>query len=128
MKILLDTQAFIWLCSDDRQLTKTAKKTFLNEKNSFYLSLASIWEMSIKCSLGKLTIRPSLERFILNELQENNIQRMDIHFQHVIKVKSLPFHHKDPFDRLLAAQAIIEEVALLSCDTVFDKYNVKRIW
>ncbi len=128
MEILLDTQAFIWLCSDDRQLSKTAKKTFLNEKNSFFLSLASIWEMSIKSSLGKLKIRPSLERFILNELQENNIEQLPIHFQHVIKVNSLPFYHRDPFDRLLVAQSQIEEFSILSSDTVFDDYGVKRIW
>jgi len=128
MEILLDTQAFIWLCSDDHHLTKTAKKTFLNEKNSFFLSLASIWEMSIKSSLGKLKIRPSLERFILNELQENNIEQLPIQFQHIIKINSLPFHHRDPFDRLLIAQSKSEEFSILSCDKVFDDYGVKRIW
>jgi PIN domain nuclease of toxin-antitoxin system len=128
MKILLDTQAFIWLSSDDNQLSKKARKVFLDKKNSFFLSLASIWEMSIKSSLNKLKLRPSLERFILNELQENDIEQMPITFKHVIKVQSLFFHHRDPFDRLLAAQALVEEVPILSIDTAFDNYGIKRLW
>lgn len=84
--------------------------------------------MSIKSSLGKLKLRPSLERFILNELQENSIEQMAITFQHVIKVKSLPFYQRDPFDRLLAAQALIEEMPILSIDAAFEKYGVKRMW
>jgi PIN domain nuclease of toxin-antitoxin system len=128
MKILLDTQAFLWLSSDDKQLSKKAKKIFLDEKNNFSLSLASVWEMSIKCSLGKLSIGPSLERFILNELQENDIEQMPITFQHIIKFKSLPFYHRDPFDRLLIAQALIEDTPILSSDRRFDQYAIKRIW
>lgn len=128
MEILLDTQAFLWLSSNNSSLTKQARKIFLDEKNSFFLSLASIWEMSIKSSLGKLKLRPSLERFILNELQENGIEQMPISFQHIMKVRSLPFHHRDPFDRLLIAQALIEEVPILSNDTALDLYAIKRMW
>lgn len=128
MKILLDTQAFLWLSSDAPQLSKNAKKIFLNEKNNFSLSLVSIWEMAIKSSLGKLKLKPSLERFILNELQENGIEQMPITFQHITKIKALPFHHRDPFDRLLAAQALIEETPILSIDDIFESYGVKRLW
>lgn len=128
MDILLDTQAFLWLSSNNAQLTKNAKKVFLDEKNNFFLSMASIWEMSIKCSLDKLKLRPSLERFILNELQENNLEQLNITFQHAIKVKSLPFHHRDPFDRLLIAQALVEEIPILSNDVAFDHYGIKRLW
>lgn len=128
MKIILDTQAFLWLSSGNNQLSSIAKKTFLNEKNTFFLSIASIWEMSIKSSLGKLKLQPSLERFILNELQENSIEQMGIHFQHVIKVRSLPFHHRDPFDRLLIAQALVEDIPILSSDKIFEKYGIKRVW
>lgn len=128
MEVLLDTQAFLWLSSNNPLLTKHAKKVFLDEKNNFHLSIASIWEMAIKSSLEKLKLRPSLERFILNELQENSIDQLQISFQHVIKVKSLPFHHRDPFDRLLIAQALVEEMPILSSNKIFDKYNIKRIW
>jgi|SRR5579872_2189943 len=128
MNVLLDTQAFLWLSSNDTQLTKTAKKIFLDDKNNFFLSMASIWEMSIKCSLKKLKLRPSLERFFLNELQENGLEQLGITFQHVIKVTSLPFYHRDPFDRLLIAQALVEDIPVLSNDTIFDSYSIKRIW
>ncbi len=128
MKILLDTQAFLWLSSDNKKLSKTARETFLNEKNNFFLSLVSIWEMSIKSSLGKLKFRSSMERFILNESQENNIEQMTITFQHVIKVQTLPFYHRDPFDRLLVAQALIEDIPILSSDAALEKYGVNRIW
>jgi len=128
MKILLDTQAFLWLSSDDKQLSKKAIKVFLDEKNNFSLSLASIWEMSIKCSLGKLSINPSLERFVLDELQDNCIEQLPITFAHITKVQSLPFHHRDPFDRLLIAQALVENIPILSTDMMFNKYGVKRIW
>ena len=128
MKILLDTQAFLWLSSNDKQLSKKAIKIFLDEKNNFTLSLASIWEMSIKCSLGKLSIQPSLERFVLDELQDNSIEQLPITFSHIIKVQSLPFHHRDPFDRLLIAQALIENLPILSTDAIFDQYGLKRIW
>jgi PIN domain nuclease of toxin-antitoxin system len=84
--------------------------------------------MSIKSSLGKLKLRPSLERFILNELQENDIAQLEITFKHIIKIQSLSFHHRHPFDRLLVAQALVEEMPILSIDTAFDKYGVKRIW
>lgn len=128
MNILLDTQAFLWLSSNNTQLTKIAKKTFLDGKNNFFLSIASIWEMSIKCSLNKLKLRPSLERFLLNELQENSLEQLAITFQHVIKVTSLPFYHRDPFDRLLIAQALVEDMPILSNDAIFDNYSIKRIW
>jgi PIN domain nuclease of toxin-antitoxin system len=128
MKILLDTQAFLWLALDAPELTKKAKKIFLDSKNEFYISLASIWEISIKTSIGKLGFEKSFEKIILQQLQENSIQQLVINFRHIIKVARLPFHHRDPFDRLLAAQAIEEKLTILSSDTVFDKYGIKRIW
>jgi len=128
MKFLLDTQAFIWLSTDDPALSNKAKKIFLDNKNDFFLSLASIWEMAIKSSLSKLKLKQSLDKFILNQLQENFIDQLTISFRHVIRVKKLPFHHRDPFDRLLAAQALEENLPIISCDTAFDSYNVKRFW
>lgn len=128
MRILADTQAFLWLAMDDPQLTKKAKRIFLDEENDFYFSLASIWEIAIKHSLGKLKLKQPLEKFILNQMQENSIEQLNIHFRHVTKVNSLPFHHRDPFDRLIIAQAQEEDLSILSCDKIFDKYGVDRIW
>lgn len=128
MKILLDTQAFLWISANDSRLSPKAKKTFLNTDNEFVFSLASIWEIAIKTSLGKLQLQQSLERFILHQLQANFISQLEVSFRHVIKVASLPFHHRDPFDRLLAAQSLEENIPILSSDSVFDLYEVTRLW
>ena len=128
MKILLDTQAFIWLATDDKSLSQKARKLFLDEKNDFFLSLASVWEMAIKSSLGKLILKQSLDKLILSQLQENYIDQLTISFRHVTRVKKLPFHHRDPFDRLLIAQAIEEDIPVLTADAAFDQYKIKRLW
>lgn len=128
MKILIDTQVFLWLIEDNPLLSKKAKKIFLSDENDFNLSLASIWEISIKHSIGKLTIKQPLEKFLHNQLHENHINLLPINFRHVTKVSELPFHHRDPFDRLLIAQAIEEKFPILSSDLAFDKYEIKRLW
>jgi PIN domain nuclease of toxin-antitoxin system len=128
MKVLLDTQAFLWLCTDDHSLTSKAKKIFLDKDNELLLSLVSVWEMAIKTSIGKLKIQQPFEKFIINQLQENSIDQLPISFRHIVKVRSLDFHHRDPFDRLLIAQALEEGFSILSSDTAFDHYGVKRLW
>lgn len=128
MKILLDTQAFLWLIADAPSASKRAKKIFLDEKNEFLLSLASSWEIAIKISIGKLTLQQSLEKFLPTQLQENGITQLDISFRHVAKVVMLPFYHRDPFDRLIISQAMEEDIPILSSDVAFDKYEVKRLW
>src|SRR3990167_9918726 len=128
MKILLDTQAFLWLILDAPTLSSKAKKTFLDSNSKFYLSLASVWEMAIKISLGKLKIHQPLSQLIPHQLQENNIIQLDIHFRHIIRTSTLPFYHRDPFDRLIISQALEEDLSILSSDTAFDSYKVKRIW
>lgn len=128
MKILLDTHAFLWLTKDDPLVSKKAKKLFLDQDNKFYLSLVSIWEMAIKISLGKLKLKEPLDKFILNQLHENSIEQLIISFRHVVKVRNLPFHHRDPFDRLLISQALEEDFSILSSDAAFDKYEVERLW
>ena len=128
MNVLLDTQVFLWLINDADELSKVAKKIFLDQKNNLYLSLASIWEIAIKASLKKLTLSQDLEKLIPEQLQINNITQLDINFCHVVKVSNLPFYHRDPFDRLLIAQAMEEDFLLLSNDKAFDHYKIKRVW
>lgn len=128
MRILLDTQAFLWLIADAQELSKKAKKVFLEQDNDLFLSLASIWEMAIKSSLGKLDLKQPLEEFIPSQLQENSILQMEISFRHVVGTATLPFHHRDPFDRLIISQAIQENLPILSSDIAFDAYNIQRIW
>lgn len=128
MKVLLDTQAFLWLSIDSSMLSKKAKDIFLNNKNDFYLSIASVWEMAIKASLGKLIIPGGVKNFVLHQLQENSIEQLPIHFRHALRVENLPFHHRDPFDRLIISQSLEEKIPVLSCDKIFDQYDVKRLW
>lgn len=128
MKVLLDTQAFLWLSINSPLLSKKSKQIFIDEDNDLYLSLASVWEMASKSSIGKLKLRQPIEKFILNQLQENCINQLEIEFRHVTRVENLPFHHRDPFDRLLISQAMEEKMSILSSDAAFDAYSIKRIW
>jgi PIN domain nuclease of toxin-antitoxin system len=128
MKILLDTQAFLWIIMDAPELSKKAKNIFLDQSNDLYLSLASIWEVAIKSSLNKLKLKQPIEKFFPAQLQKNGIRQLDISFRHVVGVSSLPFYHRDPFDRLIISQAIQENLPILSCDEAFDMYDIQRLW
>jgi len=128
MRLLLDTHTFLWWLGDDPALSAKARSVIADGRNECYLSLASCWEMAIKSSLGKLRLSQPVERFIPDELSANGFQLLGIDFRHVAKVEALPFHHRDPFDRLLAAQALSEKMAIVSADTVLSEYGVRRIW
>jgi PIN domain nuclease of toxin-antitoxin system len=128
MRVLLDTHAFLWWIADSAQLTKKARAVMADPANECLVSLVSCWEMAIKVSLGKLALSTPIERFVPDQLAVNEFALLDIGFRHVARVASLPFHHRDPFDRLLAAQAIEEHISIVSADTTFRRYGVKRIW
>ncbi len=128
MRVLLDTHAFLWWIDDAPSLSRKARASISSPRNECLLSIASCWEMAIKVSLGKLRLPGVIERFIPEQLAANAFRQLTIEFRHVARVAALPFHHRDPFDRLLAAQAIEEECAIVSADPVFRKYGVKRIW
>ncbi|MDQ2916017.1 MAG: type II toxin-antitoxin system VapC family toxin [Pseudomonadota bacterium] len=128
MLVLLDTHAFLWWIGDEKALSSNARSAIGNPDNECLLSLASCWEMAIKQSLGKLRLPATFERFIPEQLATNAFRQLAIDFRHVARVAALPFHHRDPFDRLLAAQAIEERCAIVSADSVFRKYGVRRIW
>jgi len=130
MKFLLDTHTFLWLINElySSKLSETVKRLFLKPENQFYLSIASVWEIAIKVNLGKLDIVQPIAPFILGQLQENEISLLDIRFQHAVKVVELPLHHRDPFDRILIAQSLVEDIPLLSKDKVFDAYGIQRTW
>jgi PIN domain nuclease of toxin-antitoxin system len=130
MDILLDTHTFLWLINKlyHSKLSETANSLFLNKQNLFYLSIASVWEIAIKVNLGKLNLEQPIENFILPQLQENDINLLGISFQHAVKVAELPHHHRDPFDRMLIAQSLVENLPILSRDKAFDAYNVQRLW
>jgi PIN domain nuclease of toxin-antitoxin system len=126
VSVLLDTQAFLWWVTDDPKLSRRALRTIAREP--CLVSAASCWEMAIKASLGKLEIPRPVDRFLQEQLEVNGFALLPISLAHVAAVADLPFHHRDPFDRLIAAQALEEEMAVVSSDPVFRKYRVKRIW
>ncbi len=128
MKLLLDTHAFLWFMSGDATLSKAARSAIEDENNDVFVSPASLWEIAIKIGVNKLTLREPFETLIPKELAENEIELLGISIAHLALVASMPFHHRDPFDRLIAAQAEVEQLTLVSMDEVFDAYGVSRLW
>ena len=127
MRLLLDTHTFLWFIEDSPRLSAKAKN-LLELDVELLLSTASLWEIAIKISLGKLTLMQPFKDFIPDQLAKNGIEELPIRVEHLTLVTSMPFHHRDPFDRLLIAQAISEQIAIVSIDGRFDQYGVKRIW
>jgi PIN domain nuclease of toxin-antitoxin system len=124
--LLLDTQAFLWWVSDDARLTLRARRAIARQP--CVMSVASCWEMAIKAGLGTLTIEGDVGRFIGGQLAANGFTLLPIALEHAVAVAALPFHHRDPFDRLLVAQALAEELRIVSPDAAFDQYGVTRVW
>ncbi|VAX19122.1 hypothetical protein MNBD_IGNAVI01-2280 [hydrothermal vent metagenome] len=128
MKYLLDTHTLLWIVTDSPKLSKKAKKLYLETDNTILFSLASIWELAIKSSLGKIEFDKTLEGFVEEHVKGNNIQILNIELPHILRVEQLPFHHRNPFDRLLIAQLIENNLSIISYDKIFDLYKVNRIW
>lgn len=128
MKVLLDTHAFLWLIAGDERLSKKASTIFLDTKNSLYFSAASFWEISIKESLGKISLKKGWTQIIQDEMEINAIHWLPIEIRHCSKVAELPFHHRDPFDRMLIAQAMTEDMKILTRDHQFSDYPIASVW
>jgi len=128
MTILLDTHTFLWWITDDRQLSVSARDFIRNKKKDLLLSSASAWEIAIKTSLGKLPLPESPEVFIPRHMQINQFRPLPISVDHALAVSALPHHHRDPFDRLLVAQAQMENIPLLSADPILRSYAVQILW
>jgi PIN domain nuclease of toxin-antitoxin system len=128
MRVLVDTHAFLWWILDDPSLSRRARETIASPENECLLSAASCWEMAIKVSLGTLELDGTVERFVPHHLAINGFRELPVELRHAAGVARLPFHHRDPFDRLLASQALLENLAIVSVDPVFRRYGVKRIW
>jgi PIN domain nuclease of toxin-antitoxin system len=128
VRLLLDTHAFLWWVEGAPALGRRARAEVSNPDNEVFFSIASCWELAIKLSLGKLRLTQSLDRFIPEQLTRNGFVLLGVEFRHVAGVADLPFHHHDPFDRVLAAQALLDELAIVSADRVFRKYGVTVVW
>lgn len=128
MRALLDTHTFLWWITDDPRLSPRARRIIENGENHLFLSAASGWEMAIKAKLGRLQLPGDLERFIIEQLSLNAIESLPIQMAHALHVYRLPDHHRDPFDRLLIAQAQLENLPILTADPQIARYLVKTIW
>ncbi|MBM4086091.1 MAG: type II toxin-antitoxin system VapC family toxin [Planctomycetes bacterium] len=128
MKLLLDTHAFIWWDSEPSKLPPHVLSLCESQENSLLLSVASVWEMQIKLELGKLRLRLPLSQLIEGQQQTNGVELLTVRLEHVLRLGALPAHHRDPFDRMLIAQAQVEDIAVVSGDPLFRKYPAKVIW
>jgi len=127
MKLLLDTHIFIWWADHPEKLSHAALSALEDEANDLLLSAASVWEMQIKIQLGKLKLTLPLRELINNQQETNDLKVSPVTLTHVLALDALPFHHKDPFDRLLIAQSIEEDLTLVSADAQFSAYSVKLL-
>lgn len=128
MTLLLDTNSFLWFIEGEDQFRLDTLHLIEDTTNEVFVSIVALWEIAIKVSLGKLELTEPYRVLIPREMRRNNIELMPAKVDHFAKVLDLPFHHRDPFDRLLVAQAIVESLPVVSSDSVLDSYGVSRIW
>lgn len=127
MKLLLDTHALLWFQAGDRRVSRTARQAMEAADAELLVSAASVWEMAIKASLGRLRLPYELDAYIAEKIGQG-YRMLSVSWAHAAKAQTLPWHHRDPFDRLLAAQALTERCTLVSRDRVFRKYGVEIVW
>lgn len=128
MRVLLDTQAFLWWIANSPELSDVAREIIADERNEPIFSAVSGWEIAMKAGVGKLELPGSPEKFVTGQLSRNDLEVLPIYLSHALRVYALPDHHRDPFDRLLVAQAIVEEMPLLSADPRIARYPVEVVW
>ncbi len=128
MRVLLDTHVFLWWVTGDSRLSSRAYEVIKETKNEIYLSAASGWEMAIKAGLGKLRLQAEPISFITEQLVINGFESLPVQLNHSLFVYSLPEHHRDPFDRLLVAQAKLENLPLVTADNKIRQYEVEVLW
>lgn len=124
MRLLLDTQIFIWWDSEPKKLSDQVLALCQDQAHTLVVSVASVWEMQIKSQLGKLDLDRPLAEIVENQELINQIELLPIQIAHVLALQHLPPHHKDPFDRLIIAQALAEDMSVISIDTIFPLYPV----
>jgi PIN domain nuclease of toxin-antitoxin system len=128
LKLLLDTHTFLWFTLGHPHISPAALAAINDLNNEKVISPATYWEIAIKVSIAKITLGAPFEDFLHRGIVVNGFGILHIQPTHAVRAASLPFHHKDPFDRLLIAQALVEDVPLVSNESIFDAYGVKRLW
>ena len=127
MKAILDTHTFLWAIADDRRMSQKARDLFIG-RSELVLSVASIWEILIKVQLRKLSLPRPAGPYVIRTLAENQIKTLPIELDHLLAFEDLPLHHRDPFDRMLIAQALEEGLPIVTADPEFSRYPVEVIW
>lgn len=128
MRLLLDTHAFLWFFIGDTSLSATARALIEDESNEKFFSVASLWEIAVKVSIGRLTLSAPFDEIFPDQLANNGIDLLGITPAHISAMITLPFHHRDPFDRLLIAQTIAEQMQIVTVAPAFDDYSVAKVW
>ena len=128
MRALIDTSSFLWFIGGSERLSSNAREFMEDFDNELFMSIASLWEIAIKVSINKLDLAEPFDTFIPEKIEENEINILQISISHLSEMMSLPFHHRDPFDRLIIAQSIVEELPVIGCDGFFQSYDIDMIW
>lgn len=128
MRILLDSHAFLWFILGDQRLSDRARVAIAAADTDVLISPATLWEMAIKVRLGRYTLPGPFGPFMDTQLTSNRIRLLPIEVRHTAILASMPFHHRDPFDRLIVAQALAESIGVVSVDAMLDAYGVSRLW
>jgi PIN domain nuclease of toxin-antitoxin system len=127
MKALLDTHTFLWAIAEEGRLSRRAQQIYMGP-NDLWLSAASVWEILIKVRTGKLPMPEPAGPYLVKEMAKNRIELLPIKLDHVLRLESLPAHHRDPFDRILIAQSLEESLPIVTADPQFQKYPIELIW
>ena len=128
MRLLLDTHSFLWFIMGSSNLSTNARALIEDVNNEKFVSKVSLWEIAIKISIGKLTLSGSFDAVIPFQIKNNGFETLEIELTHLSLISSLSLHHRDPFDRLIITQSILEDMAIIGKDPAFDLYSVKRLW
>jgi PIN domain nuclease of toxin-antitoxin system len=128
VKVLLDTHAFLWAITDNPQLSDKARRMFTSSDNELLLSAASVWEILVKVQIGRLPLPKPAGDYLERQLAKNSITVLPIQLRHVLRLERLPLHHRDPFDRLLIAQSLEEELPVLTADPLMKNYSAMLLW
>ncbi len=127
MRILLDTHVLIWFSLNDARLDKGAVKRIVDPVNNVTISIASLWEISIKFGLGKLTLDRPFVEFVDSAVRKKGIGVLPVKVSHLVPLEKLPRHHRDPFDRMIIAQSIVEDLQVLTMDRQFESYEIRTV-
>jgi PIN domain nuclease of toxin-antitoxin system len=127
VRLLVDTNAWLWMIADPQRLGPTAQELVEDRRNELFLSAVSSWEMVIKQAIGRLDLPAPPETLIPQQMRRSGVKGLPVEHAHALRVGALPLHHRDPFDRLLVAQAQIESLAILTADPVFGRYAVEVV-